>query len=185
VLREYAKSGLVQDLTPALKGDWGNSISKPGLDLYTFDGKTYGVPWDLGMVGFWYNKELFQKAGISAPPKTYAELLDDVRKLQAAGITPIALGDKDKWPGHFYWVYLATRLGGKDAFDKAVSRSGKFTDAPFVEADRPEAVPRRVSRAHLHGPRRVDGQRQGRHGAHGPVGAGRRAQHDRRQAGPG
>jgi raffinose/stachyose/melibiose transport system substrate-binding protein len=88
------------------------------------------------MVGFWYNKELFQKAGIAAPPKTYTEFLDDVKKLQASGTTPIALGDKDKWPGHFYWVYLATRIGGKDAFDKAVNRTGKFSDPSFVEAGR-------------------------------------------------
>ncbi len=134
VLREYAKAGLVKDLTSSLQGGWGDSLSKPGLDLYSVDGKVYGIPWDLGMVGFWYNKELFQKAGIAAPPKTWTELLDDVKKLQAAGITPIALGDKDKWPGHFFWVYLAVRQGGKDAFDKAYSRSGKFTDPPFIEA---------------------------------------------------
>ena len=34
-------------------------------NAYTFDGKTYGFPSDIGMVGFWYNKELFTKAGIS------------------------------------------------------------------------------------------------------------------------
>jgi raffinose/stachyose/melibiose transport system substrate-binding protein len=47
VLKEYAKSGFVQELTPALKGDWGNSISPSGLEIYTFDNKTYGVPWNL------------------------------------------------------------------------------------------------------------------------------------------
>jgi raffinose/stachyose/melibiose transport system substrate-binding protein len=60
--------------------------------------------------------------------------VDDVKKLQAAGITPIALGDKDKWPGHFWWVYLALRQGGKDGFVNAVNRTGKFTDPPFIEA---------------------------------------------------
>jgi raffinose/stachyose/melibiose transport system substrate-binding protein len=134
VLKEYAKSGLVQELTPSLKGDWGDSISRSGLDIYTFDGKTYGVPWNLAMVGIWYNKDNFSKAGIAAPPKTWAELMDDAKKLQAAGITPIALGDKDKWPGHFWWVYLALRQGGKDGFVNAVNRTGKFTDPPFIEA---------------------------------------------------
>jgi raffinose/stachyose/melibiose transport system substrate-binding protein len=134
VLKEYAKSGLVQDLTSSLKGDWGNSISPSGLEIYTFDNKTYGVPWNLAMVGIWYNKDNFQKAGIAAPPKTWPELVDDVKKLQAAGITPIALGDKDKWPGHFWWVYLALRQGGKDGFVNAVNRTGKFTDPPFIEA---------------------------------------------------
>jgi raffinose/stachyose/melibiose transport system substrate-binding protein len=134
VLKEYAKASLVQDLSTPLKGAWADSISASGLALYTVDRKNYGVPWDLAMVGIWYNKDNFTRASIAAPPKTWTELIDDVKKLQAAGVTPIALGEKDKWPGHFWWVYLATRQGGKDAFTKAVARTGKFTDPPFVDA---------------------------------------------------
>lgn len=135
VLNQYADAGLVQDLTPALQqGDWGKSISAGPLGLYTFNGKTYGVPWNAGMVGFWYNKDLFKQAGIENPPATWAEFLADVQKLKDAGITPLALAGKDKWPGHFYWVYLAVREGGKEAFEKAYSRQGSFTDEPFVKA---------------------------------------------------
>ncbi|HEU5086758.1 MAG TPA: extracellular solute-binding protein [Roseiflexaceae bacterium] len=135
VLKQYADAGLVQDLTPSLQENgWGDSFQPGPLSLYTFDGKTYGVPWNAGMVGFWYNKALFEKAGISAPPTTWTEYLDDVKKLKDAGITPIALGEKDKWPGHFYWVYLAMRVGGQDAFTKAYTRQGSFADPAFVEA---------------------------------------------------
>lgn len=135
VLKQYGEAGLVQDLTPALQQNgWGDSFQPGPLSLYTFDGKTYGVPWDAGMVGFWYNKDLFKQAGIDALPATWPEFLDAVKKLKAANITPIALGGKDKWPGHFYWVYLATRIGGAEAFTKAYSRQGKFTDQPFVDA---------------------------------------------------
>jgi raffinose/stachyose/melibiose transport system substrate-binding protein len=122
-------------LTPALQEDgWGDSIAAGPLSLYTFDGKTYGVPWNAGMVGFWYNKDLFAQAGIETPPATWDEFLADVQKLKDAGITPIALGEKDKWPGHFYWVYLAVRNGGREAFEKAYNREASFADAPFVKA---------------------------------------------------
>ncbi|HEX2913700.1 MAG TPA: extracellular solute-binding protein [Chloroflexia bacterium] len=134
VMAEYARAGLLKDITNDLKGGWGDSFNKAPLDVYSADGKYFGVPWDMGAVGFWYNKALFAKAGISAPPATWSELLSDVKKLQAAGITPISLGEKDKWPGHFYWVYLATRLGGKAAFDKAYNRSGSFADPSYVQA---------------------------------------------------
>lgn len=133
-MQEYAKAGLLKDITSQLQGDWGNSFSKSVLDLYSMAGKYYGAPWDIGMVGFWYNKALFQKAGITDTPKTWSELLGDVQKLKTAGITPIALGGKDKWPGAFYWEYLATRIGGKAAFDKAYSHSGSFSDPTFVQA---------------------------------------------------
>jgi raffinose/stachyose/melibiose transport system substrate-binding protein len=102
--------------------------------VYSYKGKNYGVPWDMGMVGFWYNKALFAKAGIQVPPTTWAELLNDVKMLKAAGITPIAPGAGDKWPGAFWREYLATRIGGQAAFDAAQSRTGSFADKPFVDA---------------------------------------------------
>jgi raffinose/stachyose/melibiose transport system substrate-binding protein len=90
----------------------------------------------MGMVGFWYNKDLFAQAGIDAPPATWAELLEAVQALKDAGITPIALGAGDKWPAAFWWEYLAVRVGGQAAFNAAASRTGGFTDAAFVEAGR-------------------------------------------------
>lgn len=134
VMAQYANAGLLKDISSQLQGDWGNSFSQPALKVYSANGKYYGVPWDMGAVGFWYNPALFAKAGIQQPPATWTDFLTDVKKLEAAGITPLSLGEKDKWPGHFYWVYLAVRLGGKDAFDKAYGRTGSFADAPFVQA---------------------------------------------------
>jgi raffinose/stachyose/melibiose transport system substrate-binding protein len=135
VLAEYAAAGLVKDITADLAQDgWGESLGQAGLDLYSSDGKNYGVPWNLGMVGFWYNKDLFAQAGIDAPPATWDEFLADVQLLKDAGITPITVGESEKWPGHFYWVYLAVRMGGQEAFDAAYSRAGSFADPPFVAA---------------------------------------------------
>jgi len=134
VMNQYAQAGLLKDITADLKGSWGDSFGPGALAVYSYQGKNYGVPRDFGMVGFWYNKDLFTKAGITAPPATWDDLLADIKLLKAAGITPIALGEKDKWPGAFWWEYLAVRLGGQAAFNAAVSRSGKFTDPTFVNA---------------------------------------------------
>lgn len=135
VLYQYAEAGLVRDLTDALAVDgWGDSFSQAALNLHASDGGTYGVPWNTGMVGWWYSKAKFAEAGIEAPPTTWAELLAVVQQLKDAGITPISLGGGDKWPIHFYWVYLAIRNGGKAAFDAAYTREGSFADEPFVKA---------------------------------------------------
>jgi raffinose/stachyose/melibiose transport system substrate-binding protein len=134
-MNEYAEAGLLKDITADLdEGGWRDTFSPGALGVYSYQGKNYGVPRDMGMVGFWYNKDLFAQAGITAPPATWSEFLEAVSALKAAGITPIALGEGDKWPGAFWWEYLAVRLGGKAAFDAAYSRQGAFTDAPFVEA---------------------------------------------------
>ncbi len=135
VLQNYAKAGLVQDLTDAMNTDgWGDSFHAGPLSVFQSEGKTYGAPWVFGMVGMWYNKALFEQAGITETPKTWSDFLLVVQKLKDAGITPIALGEKDKWPGHFWWVYLAIRNGGQDAFTKAYTREGSFADPAFVKA---------------------------------------------------
>jgi raffinose/stachyose/melibiose transport system substrate-binding protein len=134
VLWNFADNDLVRNIAPELEGEWKDSFSAQApLELFGQDGEYYGVPWTWGAVGMFYNKDLFEQAGVT-PPTTWAEFLDVVQTLKDAGITPIALGEGEKWPGHFWWVYLATRLGGQDAFLAAYDRSGSFTDEPFVQA---------------------------------------------------
>ncbi|SNS56160.1 extracellular solute-binding protein [Actinomadura mexicana] len=132
VLRQQVDAGLVKDLTSD-GGSLLGTITPVSQKAYQFDGRTYAIPYDMGMVGFWYNKRHFAKAGIKGTPKTWAEFLDAVRKLKAAGVTPIALGGKDKWPGHYYWAYLAMRVGGMAALEQA-AKSGDFTAPAFVQA---------------------------------------------------
>lgn len=137
VLWTYADNGLVRNIAPELEGEWKDSFSaQAALELYGQNGEYYGVPWTWGAVGMFYNKALFEEAGLDpdSPPATWEDFLAAVQTLKDAGITPISLGEGEKWPGHFWWVYLATRLGGQDAFLKAYNREGTFADEPFVQA---------------------------------------------------
>jgi raffinose/stachyose/melibiose transport system substrate-binding protein len=109
VLKQQIDAGLVKDITGDV-ADVLPNFTPAALSAYQLDGKTYGLPTDIGMVGFWYNKKLFEKAGITEPPATWTAFLEDVKKLKAAGVTPIALAGKEKWPGHYYWAYLAMRI---------------------------------------------------------------------------
>lgn len=131
-LAQQVEAGLVKDITADV-ADWADTMNPAAMGIYQVDGKQYGIPYNFGMVGFWYNKALFEQAGITAPPTNWDELLDAVKKLKAAGITPIALGEKDKWPGMFWWAYLAIRLGGQAALDDAV-KNGTWDAQAFVDA---------------------------------------------------
>ena len=138
VLWNFAQAGLLRDITPELTADdsaWQNSFSaQAALNLYSYEEAYYGVPLTFGAVGMWYNTRLFAEAGIEQVPTTWSEFLATVEQLKAAGITPITLGARDKWPSHFWWVYLAIREGGQAAFEAAYTREGSFADAPFVAA---------------------------------------------------
>jgi raffinose/stachyose/melibiose transport system substrate-binding protein len=131
-LKQQVDAGLVKDITADVQ-PWIDNLLPAAVEPYTIDGKIYGVPFDVGMVGFWYNKDHFAKAGIASPPQTWAELLDAVRKLKAVGITPIALAGKEKWPGHYYWAYLAMRIGGLGALQQA-AKDKNFDTPDFVAA---------------------------------------------------
>jgi len=136
-LKEQIDAGLLKDITADLDADggvWRDTFAPGALAVFASDGENYGVPWDMGMVGWWYNKDLFEQAGIASTPATWTEFLEDVQKLKDAGITPISLGEGDTWTGMHIWSYLATRIGGEAAFNAAADRSGSFSDAAFVQA---------------------------------------------------
>jgi raffinose/stachyose/melibiose transport system substrate-binding protein len=137
-MNDQIAAGMLQDITPALDangGAWRNSFAPGALAVYALKGKNYGVPFDMGEVAWWYNKDLFSKAGITSVPTTWDDLLTDVKTLKTAGITPIALGEKDTWTGMHIWSYLATRICGQAKFLAAADRTGgSFTDPCFVQA---------------------------------------------------
>ena len=132
VLREQVDAGLVQDITP-LAAQCIDQLEPGAVSMMAVDDGLYGFPWDLGVVGFWYNKTLFAEAGIDSPPTTWAELLDDVQALKDAGITPIAVAGGDKWPAMFWYGELALRLGGAEVMQQAAI-DGNFNDPAFLQA---------------------------------------------------
>jgi raffinose/stachyose/melibiose transport system substrate-binding protein len=132
VLANQVNAGLVQDLTESTSGFTSNLASGAVAGLQ-IDGKQYGVPYDSGLVGFWYNKSLFADAGIDKPPATWDELLADVKALRAKDITPIAVGAGDKWPAMFFWAEGGLAEGGKAPFVDA-AETGKFSADAFVSS---------------------------------------------------
>lgn len=136
VMRDQVKAGVIESLSAPMAAGWQGRFIAPALQAYTVDGKVVGVPFQATQVGFWFNKDLFAKAGVDAGTlKTWDDLLGAVKKLKAAGITPIALAGADKWPVHYYWSKLAMRLGGRAPFNAALRGEGAGFEADtFVRA---------------------------------------------------
>jgi raffinose/stachyose/melibiose transport system substrate-binding protein len=128
IMADQAEAGLLKDITADI-ADWKDTINPGAMSIYAYNGKQYGVPWDMGMIGFWYNKALFEQAGITAPPTTWDEYLAAVQKLKDAGIQPLAIAGKDKWPSMHLWTYLLLRTGGGDELSKMIQSGDWNTDA--------------------------------------------------------
>lgn len=125
------KAGLVRDLTDEAKEE----IAKVGGKAagWQVDGRTYGLPYSVGVVGFWYNTKLFEQAGITKTPQNWDEMFQVVDKLKATGIDPISVGAGDKWPAAHYWYYFVLRECSKDVLTDAVT-SLDFHDPCFLKA---------------------------------------------------
>lgn len=76
---------------------WVADTIEVAKEPMTKDGKIYGQPMNLEGYGFLYNKDLFEKAGITDVPKTLSQLEEAAKKLEAAGVTPFANGYQELW----------------------------------------------------------------------------------------
>ncbi|GEK22777.1 extracellular solute-binding protein [Cellulomonas xylanilytica] len=118
---------LTDDVTSELELIGGSAAG------WQLEGRTYGLPFSMGVEGFWYNRALFEQAGITDPPIIQEDLDAAVVKLRAAGIVPIAVGAGDKWPAAHYWYNYALRACPPDTM-AAAGASQDFSDPCFVKA---------------------------------------------------
>ncbi|MCY1138013.1 extracellular solute-binding protein [Actinoplanes sp. Pm04-4] len=129
----FVKAKQAMDLSSYYtKFGWDAKLNQAAVQGMTFDGVKGGVPFIVNGLGSWYSKAAFDKAGISAPPKSYAELEEMNAKLVAAGITPAGLGGKYGWDIMRLFEYLLEVSAGPELHDKLLTGDESW--------DRPEVV---------------------------------------------
>jgi raffinose/stachyose/melibiose transport system substrate-binding protein len=126
------EAGQLKDITADITPETKQAIGDAALGTGQIDGKSYAVPVSILPGGFWYSKNLFQKAGVTAPPTTLEELSAAVAKLKAKG-TPIALGAKDAWPAAHWYYFFALRACNQGSLD-AAAKNKDFTDPCWTKA---------------------------------------------------
>jgi multiple sugar transport system substrate-binding protein len=81
----YARDGLLYPaddvLSPTTRDDFLGAFTRGGQ----YQGKLYGLPILSSARAFFYNRDLFAKAGVEAPPKTWDEFVQTAKKIQALG----------------------------------------------------------------------------------------------------
>jgi raffinose/stachyose/melibiose transport system substrate-binding protein len=127
-----AEADVLMDLTQAYS-DYKWPVYDFAKKQVTFNGKIMGVPGTMETVGVFYNKDLFTKLGI-AQPQNIADLKAAAEKVKAAGLIPIALGDKEGWEGgHLLSMALSSRVGS-DGMRKLVSGEASWDSPDVVSA---------------------------------------------------
>ncbi|AVF02987.1 MULTISPECIES: ABC transporter substrate-binding protein [Devosia] len=126
VLAGYARVGALAPLD-----DYYEQYGWEGInDFYrgrnSFDGAIYGVPMEQDLMGVYYNPALFEENGI-AIPTTYAEFQAAADAFKEKGITPIAFGNRDRWPATNTLSLLLGLSAGKAAEEEVL-----FGDTPWA-----------------------------------------------------
>jgi raffinose/stachyose/melibiose transport system substrate-binding protein len=79
VMEAQNQAGFLKDITTDIASVEEN-LAQTAVTAFKVDGKTVGVPFDTGLVAFFYNKELLKKAGVNAEAsKTWDDLLGAVK----------------------------------------------------------------------------------------------------------
>jgi multiple sugar transport system substrate-binding protein len=129
-LEEIVKAGQVAD-TSSL---WNDAIGKGYLPeslkpYYTYDGKQYCVPLNIAYWVMYYNKKVFDDAGLQAP-KTWADMMSAAAALKAKGVTPFYATSQ-----LFNFVWFQQLLIGEDPqlYNDLATGKAKFTDPGVVK----------------------------------------------------
>jgi len=92
----FVEKGIAKSLEPFIAKEANfekDGYHKAMLDLGTFNGKVYGLPFSVSLPVGYYNMDLMKKAGITKLPTNWAEVIDTCKKLRAGGVkNPIFWG---------------------------------------------------------------------------------------------
>ena len=105
-------------------------------DAGKLNGVQYAVPnGDVQPVMLFYNKDLFAKAGVSAPIQTWGELMAAIEKFKEIDVAPFALAAGSKWPDLMWLEYLADRVGGPETFNNVIAnKPGAWSSPEMIQA---------------------------------------------------
>jgi ABC-type glycerol-3-phosphate transport system substrate-binding protein len=130
---ELADANMLRPLDHAWEANkWSDNLADGWRRLGQTKGVTYGVTYTYGdRSGIFYRKDVLKKAGIATPPATWADFLASFKKLNAVGITPVAMPAK-VWAHADWFESLLLRTAGVDAASQLAAHKIRWTD-PVVK----------------------------------------------------
>ena len=83
---QFAKAGLVLDVTDRVNALDLDDIYQGALDATKYEGKYYGMPWLNDVKYMFVNMEMLKKVGVESAPATWEELIADAKLCKEQGI---------------------------------------------------------------------------------------------------
>ena len=111
LVRDGVAAPAPSDVSSAVTSAWSANIVQAASN----GGKVYGIPNEVDLYALNYNKQLFKDAGLSGPPKTFAELQSDAKALTNKGAGQQGFGVITNWASGAVhpFLSLAASNGGQ------------------------------------------------------------------------
>ncbi len=129
----FVEAGKILELDSYLNDGTKDKLLTGALTNITYDGKVYGLTYNQQAGALYVNTDLFTKNNVKVPT-TYDELLTAVKTFKSKGLVPMAVGEKDEWPGMWYFDMIALRSAGAQTCLDALNKKASYDQAPFVDA---------------------------------------------------
>lgn len=143
-ITKYVKGDIVMPIDDLLAGSGLDTANYPeGLvNLYNIDGKQYAIPKDFDTIGVWYNKKIFDEAGVPYPTDdwTWEDMADIAKQLTKEDGSVYGIGAAyDTQIGIYNTIYAAGgEVISKDkkssGYDKAETQAGVQCWVDLMEA---------------------------------------------------
>jgi multiple sugar transport system substrate-binding protein len=131
-LLDFVKADIVEPLDPLVNAEFRGRFAGAILNPSIMDNKLMGLPVAASARAMYYNKDLFAKAGIAEPPKTWDDVKAAAEKLKALGgdIAPFGMQGKEI-ETDVYFYYAMWSYGGEIMID---GKSGLGSEAALKAA---------------------------------------------------
>lgn len=136
MMNSYMAAGILEPLNVYTENweEWEN-FTKEYVDMFTKDGKIYGIPATVAPMLFGYNKALLADAGVTEPPKTWDEAIEVAKKVndpsnQITGYATLAA----EWTEWFFQYYVWQAGGDLTKENADGTAELTFTDPAVIEA---------------------------------------------------
>lgn len=120
---KYANSGVAMDLTSYYTDAILNDFLPSSIDAVTVNNKIVGIPFEVELLGLYYNKDMFAAAGINVP-KTWDDLISATQKLKKDDVAPLVIETTKGYYQNFTWYPFLWQTGA-NILD-AATKTGTF-----------------------------------------------------------
>ena len=132
-LGDFVSADKVYCLDEAYK-DFASKLPEKMCKNTTYDGKKYGVPLTMNIVGLFANMDLLKQVGYSEIPGTYEEFIKCCDALVAANIIPFGCAGKETWCVTEYLESVIEKSCGAEVLDDIFMGRASWDNADVAKA---------------------------------------------------